>query len=1358
MTPSAREMTPLPAGGIPVPQGGTLGGGSPPPDAANVRQGLGCPSVSSTKGEDYVKHPRTSEWARGSRPGHLYKQSIGEGPPGDRFGGQTAGGGLRRLAAEVRWRLRTVEKNPGPGVRRGRRRVCEARREARRRGRHAGRRERGRRRNAQGKGRGGMVREVVTWNLQRVSLREVNRCRLRRVVAYVEKKGWEMVLLTELSDDGEGVLWLGEGEQQVAIVHGCRAGILLRGDALELWKREGEQKWLYDRVAAVVLGKLRLVSVYQPVWGANEEAMERCRRDMESQVGLGRRERLIIGGDFNANVGKGNERGGVCGRYGLGRMNEAGRDLIEWCEEHEMAYANSFVRHKRRGTWFNRMYGRWYELDGFVVRKGERHRMVRRIRTVEEMSLSDHKPKSIKIAVSERKWRAIGGDRRRKRIKWELLRDEGKKREYKEETRRRMELLMEGEEEESKNWDALTEVMVESARKVCGEMGGRVDNPWMIGHEAEVEEMRREISEVVTERNRKVERMKAMGRLRERQRQERMRITRQELEEVKERLREVRRRMRVFLRRLEREWWEERIRECEEACNRGRVGEMYAILKEVGKRSWKRAPVSCKISVEEFKEHFEGVTAERYELEPERIREAVEGACDLRQIEKAREANVMMNEEVSREEVIDAMNEMKDSAPGEDAVRMRYIREACEDVKEEVIEKVQFMFENRADRWDASLKVGLMCALFKKGDRLEKKNYRGVCLLAMGSRVLARILSKRLRWWAEHMELLDENQCGFRCGRSTADVAQIVVRMNEDVCDYRKRGESRGVDVAEEEERPVARLLDLEKAYPRVNKPALWMLLERYGLRGKLLETVMDLHETTEYKVKGWGGVSESWTPARGLREGCSTSPILFNIYHQAVMRQAGEAREVVGGGQVGVEWKWIPGSSFAGGKSWESGSSEAKSVRIRELLFADDTTLVGEHVEMERGVEEVKEVMRSYEERNNEAKEEHMEFGSEEANEVRMLGSWVGAEADGRMRIRRASGLWAKVKGGLIGTRLSKRWQARIVEACVESGLLFDCQVRVWWKKDVKSMQKWTDKCYRYVWSDRNGQPLRQMQARGENMQDVRNRLGVKSVQWKIEKRVLERIGHVMRMGNDRLTKAVVLGWYGKLEGTEKVKGKKRKTVLYWRRLLREAGIDCTDVERLTRDRAVWKKLVGERMSHLEKWERQRGHKYDWADGEVTLERNVGMGVEERGFVCRYEGCLRVCKSKAGRTAHERRMHRVVEERVRFDCGSCGMRLETAGAKRNHERSCTGGRATEGQRECGGCGLWISRGNYARHVRTCGAAQGGGERERGGRARGGRGVRRQCDRCGRWQSATNMARHQRDACRVWDPGGGPDP
>ena len=73
-------------------------------------------------------------------------------------------------------------------------------------------------------------------------------------------------------------------------------------------------------------------------------------------------------------------------------------------------------------------------------------------------------------------------------------------------------------------------------------------------------------------------------------------------------------------------------------------------------------------------------------------------------------------------------------------------------------------------------------------------------------------------------------------------------------------------------------------------------------------------------------------------------------------------------------------------------------------------------------------------------------------------------------------------------------------------------------------------------------------MQARGENMYDVRARLGVKSMQWKIEKRVLERVGHVMRSKDESRMKVAVLGWYKKLEGLSKVPGlKKRKTVWFW-------------------------------------------------------------------------------------------------------------------------------------------------------------------------------------------------------------------
>ena len=123
------------------------------------------------------------------------------------------------------------------------------------------------------------------------------------------------------------------------------------------------------------------------------------------------------------------------------------------------------------------------------------------------------------------------------------------------------------------------------------------------------------------------------------------------------------------------------------------------------------------------------------------------------------------------------------------------------------------------------------------------------------------------------------------------------------------------------------------------------------------------------------------------------------------------------------------------------------------------------------------------------------------------------------RNRIKKAGMLW--------GSRLSKRWRGSIVQACVESSLLYDCQARMWYKRDVNKLQRWMVKCYRYVWSDRNGEPLRQMAERHENMTDVRQRLGIKPVEWKIEIRVVERIGHVMRMENDRLTKAVVLGLF---------------------------------------------------------------------------------------------------------------------------------------------------------------------------------------------------------------------------------------
>ena len=302
---------------------------------------------------------------------------------------------------------------------------------------------------------------------------------------------------------------------------------------------------------------------------------------------------------------------------------------------------------------------------------------------------------------------------------------------------------------------------------------------------------------------------------------------------------------------------------------------------------------------------------------------------------------------------------------------------------------------------------------------------------------------------------------------------------------------------------------------------------------------------------------------------------------------------------EVGVNFKWVPGSAFPCVSQWEKPNSEAKRIKIDKGLFADDSSIVGKKDEIQQGVDETKKIMDRFEERNNEDKEETLDFGTEESKKIRMLGSWMGEENDTNQRIKRAGSSWIKVRSRLKGSKMSKSMQAKIVEARVESTLLFDCQARTWQIGETQRMQRIMDKRYRQLWSRGRGPPLFQLQEEGKNMQDVRNDLGVKTLRWKIEKRVLQRIGHIMRMKDDRTVKAVVLGWMEDLESTEKVPGKKRKTILYWKKLLREAGLDWTKIDMLTKDRKSWKAMVNERMRHLEKWERRRGKK--------VLEENGG-------------------------------------------------------------------------------------------------------------------------------------------------------
>ena len=83
---------------------------------------------------------------------------------------------------------------------------------------------------------------VATWNVQRMSLGSRRRWKLREVAEYARRSAWDVVLLSEVWAEEPGVMWLGQGEEAVVVVHSEKAAVLLRGEVMKRWSDAGMPK------------------------------------------------------------------------------------------------------------------------------------------------------------------------------------------------------------------------------------------------------------------------------------------------------------------------------------------------------------------------------------------------------------------------------------------------------------------------------------------------------------------------------------------------------------------------------------------------------------------------------------------------------------------------------------------------------------------------------------------------------------------------------------------------------------------------------------------------------------------------------------------------------------------------------------------------------------------------------------------------------------------------------------------------------------------------------------------------------------------------------------------------------------
>ena len=125
-------------------------------------------------------------------------------------------------------------------------------------------------------------------------------------------------------------------------------------------------------------------------------------------------------------------------------------------------------------------------------------------------------------------------------------------------------------------------------------------------------------------------------------------------------------------------------------------------------------------------------------------------------------------------------------APGKDKFVVETLKYGGDSLRKKVYAVVKRMWNRAAEggsihdvQWPAEWTVGITVPLYKnKGSRKDKNIYRGITLLSVGSKLLARVVASRLSRWSE--TFLSDEQNGFRPSRGVDDALTVTRRVAEE--------------------------------------------------------------------------------------------------------------------------------------------------------------------------------------------------------------------------------------------------------------------------------------------------------------------------------------------------------------------------------------------------------------------------------------------------------------------------------------------------------------------------------------------------------------------------------------------------
>ena len=225
---------------------------------------------------------------------------------------------------------------------------------------------------------------------------------------------------------------------------------------------------------------------------------------------------------------------------------------------------------------------------------------------------------------------------------------------------------------------------------------------------------------------------------------------------------------------------------------------------------------------------------------------------------------------ILRDEVISAVRKLTDGkAPGYDNVTAEELKATGETGIIILHHLCNLIW--RKEEFPEDWGKAIITPIYKKKDKLDCGNYRGISLLSHAGKVMTIILQRRMIKKTE--ETISESQAGFRPGRSTVDQLFSLRQITEKYIE-------KGKDL-------FCCYVDFEKAFDSVWQEGVWKALSFFGFPAKIIRLLRSLYSKSQSAVRVNGELTDWFKTTVGVRQGCVISPQLFNLLLELAMLYA---------------------------------------------------------------------------------------------------------------------------------------------------------------------------------------------------------------------------------------------------------------------------------------------------------------------------------------------------------------------------------------------------------------------------------------------------------------------------------------